>query len=91
MASQNDSTQTDFNHDMRGYRDEESNLYGQTTLVNNKSRVYKGGSWNDQANWLNPAARRFMQQDESSSTVGFRLVMTTVNQKQNNSIKRNPR
>lgn len=91
MASQNDSTQTDFNHDMRGYRDEESNLYGQTTLVNNKSRVYKGGSWNDQANWLNPAARRFMQQDESSSTVGFRLVMTTVNQKQDNSIKRNPR
>jgi sulfatase modifying factor 1 len=64
--------------DQRGYRDRENGLYGETTLVNNKSRVYKGGSWNDQAIWLNPAARRFLQQDESSADIGFRCAMTML-------------
>jgi len=68
-----------YDADMRGYNDEVTDsLYGTTTLVNNKSRVFKGGSWNDRAYWLNPATRRFMQQDESSSTVGFRCAMTLV-------------
>ena len=31
--------------------------YGITTLVSDKSRVYKGGSWNDRAYWLSPGAR----------------------------------
>jgi formylglycine-generating enzyme required for sulfatase activity len=48
------------------------------SLVNNKSKVYKGGSWNDRAAWLNPATRRFMQEDESSAEVGFRCAMTLV-------------
>ncbi|MCL4639440.1 MULTISPECIES: SUMF1/EgtB/PvdO family nonheme iron enzyme [Olivibacter] len=74
-----DSGVSAYNADMRGYNDEVSDsLYGKTTLVNNKSRVYKGGSWNDRAYWLNPATRRFMQQDESSATVGFRCAMTLV-------------
>ncbi len=64
--------------DQRGYRDRENGLYGETTLVNNKSRVYKGGSWNDQAIWLNPATRRFLQQDESSADIGFRCAMTML-------------
>lgn len=73
-----------YNADQRGYRDEQSALYGITTLVNDKSRVYKGGSWNDQAQWLNPATRRYLQQDESSADLGFRCAMTmlgTVNTK----------
>lgn len=64
--------------DQRGYRDRENDLYGEITLVNNKSRVYKGGSWNDQALWLNPATRRHMQQDEASADVGFRCAMTML-------------
>lgn len=68
-----------FNPDMRGYQDSvDQNLYGVTTLVNDRSKVYKGGSWNDRAYWLNPATRRFMQQDESSAEVGFRCAMNMV-------------
>ncbi|RYE37476.1 MAG: gliding motility lipoprotein GldJ, partial [Sphingobacteriales bacterium] len=47
-------------------------------LINDKSRVYEGGSWNDQAQWLNPAARRHMQEDDSSADVGFRCAMTML-------------
>lgn len=64
--------------DQRGYRDEENPLYGEITLVNNKSRVYKGGSWDDQALWLNPATRRYLQQDESTADIGFRCAMTML-------------
>lgn len=67
-----------YDADLRGYRDEQSKLYGVTTLVNDKSRVYKGGSWNDQAQWLNPAARRHMQEDDSSAEIGFRCAMTML-------------
>jgi len=48
--------------------------YGKTTLINNESRVIKGGSWNDRPYWLLPGARRFMQQKTASRTVGFRCA-----------------
>ncbi|BAU56239.1 SUMF1/EgtB/PvdO family nonheme iron enzyme [Mucilaginibacter gotjawali] len=68
-----------FNPDNRGYNDTvNTTLYGTTSLVSDHSKVYKGGSWNDMAFWLNPATRRFMNEDESSSTVGFRCAMTLV-------------
>jgi formylglycine-generating enzyme required for sulfatase activity len=68
-----------FNADMRGEKDSVNMaLYGTTTLVNNHSKVYKGGSWNDMAYWLNPSTRRFMDQDEASAEVGFRCAMTLV-------------
>ncbi|PAW92221.1 gliding motility lipoprotein GldJ [Mucilaginibacter sp. MD40] len=68
-----------YTADFRGFNDTVNTaLYGTTTLVNNHSKVYKGGSWNDMAYWLNPAARRFMDQDESSAEVGFRCAMTMV-------------
>ena len=46
--------------------------------INDKTRVYKGGSWNDRIYWLNPTTRRFKQQDESSSTIGFRCAMSVL-------------
>ena len=49
--------------------------YGVTTLISDKSRVIKGGSWNDRPYWLSPGTRRFMEEDQSSSTVGFRCAM----------------
>jgi sulfatase modifying factor 1 len=68
-----------YNPDFRGAADSVNNsLYGTTTLVNDKSKVYKGGSWNDMAFWLNPATRRFMDEDQSSAEVGFRCAMTMV-------------
>ena len=67
-----------YNPDQRGYRDEQSPLYGISTLVNDKSRVYKGGSWNDQAQWLNPATRRHMQENDATADVGFRCAMTML-------------
>lgn len=68
-----------YNPDARGEKDEVNKaLYGTTTLVNDHSKVYKGGSWNDMAFWLNPSTRRFMDQDEASAEVGFRCAMTLV-------------
>jgi sulfatase modifying factor 1 len=68
-----------FNPDMRDYGDPVNPaLYGTTSLVNDHSKVYKGGSWNDLAFWLNPATRRFMNEDDASAEVGFRCAMTLV-------------
>ncbi|PWS32917.1 SUMF1/EgtB/PvdO family nonheme iron enzyme [Pedobacter paludis] len=71
---------TSYQADERGYRDKQNKLLNDegVTLVNDKSRVYKGGSWNDMAYWLNPATRRFLQQDESSAEIGFRCAMTML-------------
>ncbi|QPH38211.1 SUMF1/EgtB/PvdO family nonheme iron enzyme [Pedobacter endophyticus] len=77
---QNPVASTTYQADQRGYRDRQNTILNEegVTLVNDKSRVYKGGSWNDMAYWLNPATRRFMQQDESSAEVGFRCAMTML-------------
>ena len=45
------------------------------TLISDKARVYKGGSWADRAYWLSPGNRRFMDEDKASRTVGFRCAM----------------
>ncbi len=50
--------------------------YGVHTLISDKSRVYKGGSWADRAFWLSPGTRRFMDENRSSRTIGFRSAMT---------------
>ena len=58
--------------------DEESEVaydYGKTTLISDKARVIKGGSWADRAYWLSPATRRFMEEDKSDRTLGFRCAM----------------
>ena len=68
-----------YNPDQRGFADTvNAALYGTTTLANDHSKVYKGGSWNDLAYWLNPAARRFMNEDDASAEVGFRCAMDLV-------------
>ena len=46
--------------------------------ITKKTRVYKGGSWRDRIYWLNPSSRRYLDQDKSSSTIGFRCAMSTV-------------
>jgi formylglycine-generating enzyme len=50
--------------------------YGITSLINDQTRVIKGGSWNDRAYWLSPGTRRYMQEYQAASTVGFRCAQT---------------
>lgn len=53
-------------------------LFVGTTLINDIARVYKGGSWNDRAFWLHPGTRRFLDQNLSTSTIGFRCAVVRV-------------
>ena len=46
-----------------------------TSLMGNKVRVVKGGSWNDRAYWMQAGTRRFYDQDKSTSWIGFRCAM----------------
>ena len=52
--------------------------YGNTSLITDRTRVYKGGSWKDRAYWLNPGTRRFLDQALSSDAIGFRCAMDRV-------------
>lgn len=49
--------------------------FGKTSLINDETKVIKGGSWADRAYYMSPGTRRYMQQNAASATVGFRLVM----------------
>ena len=60
---------------------------GLSTLINDKSRVIKGGSWDDRAYWLSPGARRFLDEDQSSSTIGFRCAMDRFGSQEGNGFK----
>lgn len=72
--------QTDWNNEDINQEEFTSQMYdyGATTLISDKSRVYKGGSWADGPYYLSPSVRRFMNEDESSSTVGFRCAMSKI-------------
>lgn len=68
----------DGNEVKKGYNPEDDNpqtVAWPTTLVSDKSRVYKGGSWKDRAYWLGGGTRRFLDEDKSLSTLGFRCAM----------------
>jgi gliding motility-associated lipoprotein GldJ len=46
-----------------------------TSLITDRARVYKGGSWKDVAYWMSPGTRRFLDQDSATATIGFRCAM----------------
>ena len=52
--------------------------FGVTSLINDKARVYKGGSWKDRAYWMVPGTRRFLDQRQAFAWLGFRCAMTRV-------------
>lgn len=60
-----------------GYLDTEDgyDADGFQSLIDDKSRVYKGGSWKDVAYWLSPGTRRYIAQDSCTATIGFRCAM----------------
>jgi formylglycine-generating enzyme len=51
------------------------NPEGFISLISDKVRVYKGGSWKDVAYWMSPGTRRFLDQDSATATIGFRCAM----------------
>jgi gliding motility-associated lipoprotein GldJ len=61
--------------------------YGKSTLISDKSRVFKGGSWNDMAYWLSPGTRRFLEEDQSSATIGFRCAMDRMGSQEGNGFR----
>jgi formylglycine-generating enzyme len=52
--------------------------YGVASLISDKARVYKGGSWKDPAYYMSPGTRRFLDQDGATNFIGFRCAMTRV-------------
>ncbi len=52
--------------------------YGQKSLINDNVRVFKGGSWNDRAYFMNPGTRRFLEENLETSYLGFRCAMDRV-------------
>ncbi len=69
--------------DLRNYLDGDNSEfvsygYGDYTLISDKARVIKGGSWADRLFWLSPGARRFKDEDKSDRTLGFRCAMIRV-------------
>jgi gliding motility-associated lipoprotein GldJ len=46
-----------------------------SSMVNNKVRVVKGGSWRDRAYYLQSSTRRFYDQDKGTAWIGFRCAM----------------
>lgn len=48
------------------------------SMVNDHARVYKGASWNDRAYWMVPGTRRFLDERQSTPTIGFRCAMDRV-------------
>ncbi|HRG54361.1 MAG TPA: SUMF1/EgtB/PvdO family nonheme iron enzyme [Bacteroidia bacterium] len=52
--------------------------FGQTSLIDDKAHVYKGGSWKDRAYWMVPGTRRFLDQRQDFAWLGFRCAMTRV-------------
>ena len=45
-----------------------------STLISNKTRVHKGGSWKDREYWLDPAQRRYLPEYMSTNYIGFRCA-----------------
>ena len=59
-----------------GYNsDFERNPGSFTSLITDRARVYKGGSWKDVAYWMSPGTRRYLDQDSATATIGFRCAM----------------
>jgi hypothetical protein len=51
---------------------------GNSTMISNRSRVYKGGGWDDRIYWISPGTRRYLDENKSSASIGFRCAMDRV-------------
>lgn len=67
-----------LNNNFRMYDAQMGTPWGPSTLITNRSRVYKGGSWRDRAYYTIPGTRRFLDERQATATIGFRCAMTRV-------------
>lgn len=79
------------NRDLEGNMLSPSSSGWPTTLISDKSKVYKGGSWADRAYWLSAGNRRFLDQDKTSATIGFRCAMDRLGDQRNMNYKKRRR
>jgi gliding motility-associated lipoprotein GldJ len=49
-----------------------------TTLISDKARVVKGGSWRDREYWLDPSMRRFLPEYMATNYIGFRCAANRI-------------
>jgi gliding motility-associated lipoprotein GldJ len=47
-------------------------MSGKSTMIDDKARVVKGGSWKDLAYYLTPGTRRFLDENQQTDWLGFR-------------------
>lgn len=55
-----------------------TNNNAMSTLVSDRSRVFKGGSWKDRAYWMVPGTRRYLDEKMGRADLGFRCAMDRV-------------
>lgn len=75
---QNEYEEYDLEGNLINQKATEGRASWPTTLISDKSRVYKGGSWKDRAYWLIGGNRRFLDETQSMSTLGFRCAMDRI-------------
>jgi gliding motility-associated lipoprotein GldJ len=51
---------------------------GSSSLIDDKARVIKGGSWKDRVYYMTPGTRRFLDENQSTDWLGFRCAMARV-------------
>ena len=71
------SASTDVEEDDENLQSESNGMYryGISSLINDKARVVKGGSWKDRAQYLSPGEKRYLDQAQSTDWIGFRCAM----------------
>lgn len=61
--------------------------YGNSTLIDDRARVYKGGSWKDRAYFISPGSRRYLSEELSTDDIGFRCCMDRIGAPRGNGTK----
>ena len=74
-SEQNVSRDHETQTNMMYHRRDSSDQNNVTSMINNRVRVVKGGSWKDRAYWMQSGTRRYYDQDRSTSWIGFRCAM----------------
>jgi len=81
--------QSEFeNFDLKGAEINAGATGWPTTLISDKSRIYKGGSWSDRAYWLSPGQKRFLDEDKATALIGFRCAMDRLGSSRANQKKK---
>ncbi|WP_035727988.1 gliding motility lipoprotein GldJ [Eisenibacter elegans] len=73
-----DTTQTVFRDGKEPYNPDNTS----NSLVDDNSRVYKGGSWRDVAYWMSPGTRRFADKNAKRDYIGFRCAMIMAGERE---------